>query len=176
MNVSALQLIGQHLKSTSVIEVREWPQVLWVKAIVAGKTVCRFVSKRIIAMKTKALSIFEMLKLGNRWTKGDRDRIYFDPETLAKILNLSSSKTRQLNGKFYYDLVTEKFVEQASSVVHGATNFEWSKKIREICTVETTEKSTPKSSGNQKPFPNAMKTSDGRWVTPDEWDEIEGAM
>ena len=39
--------ILNHLQASSLLEVREWAKVLWVKAIVAGRVICRFVSKKI---------------------------------------------------------------------------------------------------------------------------------
>jgi hypothetical protein len=39
--------ILNHLQASKIIEVRTWAKVLWVKAVVAGRVVCRFVSKKI---------------------------------------------------------------------------------------------------------------------------------
>jgi len=43
--------ILNHLQASVIIEIDEWANVFWVKAIVAGRKVCRFVSKKIGAVK-----------------------------------------------------------------------------------------------------------------------------
>jgi len=47
------QSIKNHLQASEIIEVREWAQVLWVKAVVTGRVVCRFVSKKFGEAKMK---------------------------------------------------------------------------------------------------------------------------
>ena len=43
--------ILNHLQASKLLVVQEWATVLWVKAVVAGRVVCRFVSKKIGAKK-----------------------------------------------------------------------------------------------------------------------------
>jgi hypothetical protein len=109
MNTTA---IAQHLNiaSQAILEVQEWAQVYWVR-FQGG---CRFVSKKLIKME----------EIGNRWKKGEYDRIYFQPSVIAKSLKLSNSKARQINSnKFYYDIKTGRFQCAISgSGTHGVTD------------------------------------------------------
>jgi len=53
--------ILNHLQASSLLKVREWAKVLWVKAVVAGRVVCRFVSKKIgVEMKRIGLTGYEL--------------------------------------------------------------------------------------------------------------------
>ena len=53
--------IATHLQASKIIEVREWVKVLWVKAIVAGRVVCRFVSKKIGATEMNPREKFDAM-------------------------------------------------------------------------------------------------------------------
>lgn len=60
---------------------------------------------------------------GNRWTKGNNDRVYFHGSVIAKLLNLSNSKARQINAaKFYYDVVTSQYKQGDSTTCLGVTD------------------------------------------------------
>jgi hypothetical protein len=123
----------------------------------------RFVSKKVAKVKKPSI-----MEIGNRWQKHGKDRIYFESATISKLLGLSNSQGRKIAGdKFWYDKEDGKFYSQTNhnSVVSG-----WSSKIRESYEVPATNDAAA------KPFPNAMLTSTGQWVTPDQWDEIEGSM
>jgi hypothetical protein len=101
MNTTA---IAQQLNilDSAIIEIQEWANVLWVR-FVGG---CKFVSKK--AIKMTELEALE--EIGNRWKKGEYDRIYFQPSLIADALKLSNSKARQINSnKFYYDVKTKQF-------------------------------------------------------------------
>lgn len=117
MNTTA---IAQHLNiaTEAIVKIEEWATVLWVRF----KGGCRFVSKKIMGTKTKT-DIEKLEKIGgNRWTKGEHDRIYFHGSLIASMLKLSNSKSRQINAsKFWYDVNTKSF-HYAGSTCWGVTD------------------------------------------------------
>lgn len=130
------------------------------------------VQAQVVKTETE-LSVDAMIAIGgSRWTKYGKDRVYFDSDLIAKILGLSNSKSRRIAGdKFWYDVTAGEFKHWGNNC-NGVTAGEWSAAIRRESTVDVTAATTDQ----QKPFPDAMLTSTGEWVSPDEWDDIEAAM
>jgi hypothetical protein len=120
MNTTA---IANHLNvaEAAITEVQEWARVLWVRVKGLG---ARFVSKKVVEMdegKTVAEKLEEIG--GSRWTKGDHDRVYFHGSVVAKLLNLSNNKARQINAaKFYYDLNAGQFVQGCNTKCWDVTD------------------------------------------------------
>jgi hypothetical protein len=155
-------VIAQHLNvaESAIVRVEEWANVIF--AVVRGLG-ARFVSKRVTKMELTA----EKLEAvgGSRWTKNGFDRVYFE---LADFVEMSNSVARKLagtklfweNGKFRY----QSYSTRTTEIEQAIQNIK-----RQADGVVVAAKS------NKPPFPNAMLTSTGQWVTPDQWDEIEGS-
>jgi len=68
--------ILNHLQASEIIEVREWASVLWVKAVVVGRVICRFVSKKIGASEMALKVIRKQWGInGDNYQLLDRDSI-----------------------------------------------------------------------------------------------------
>lgn len=152
--------IAQHLNvdESAITRIEEWAHVLF--AVVKGLG-ARFVSKKVVEKKMKP----SVESVGSRWTKNGVDRIYFQPRFVADLMDLSNSQARKIaSDKFYFDVEDGKFYSNsANSHVRG-----WAQTLLESYSLPVVEAA--------KPFPNAMMTSTGHWVTPEQWDEIEGEM
>lgn len=155
--------IAQHLNviESAIIRVEEWKSVIF--AVVKGVG-ARFVSKKVVPAAPRPLTADQLEAVGgNRWTKGDMDRIYFE---ISEFVELSNSKARKLAGtKLFFDLTDGEFKTNAT-----------------VCRDEVQDAIyTIKSAARKiavhaavKNFCNMMQTSTGEWVTPDQWDGIEG--
>lgn len=145
---------------SAIVRVEVWANVLFV--VVKGLG-ARFVSKKIVEKKVMKPALESV---GNRWAKNGMDRLYFEPSFIAKMMDISNSQARKINSeKFYFDFEDSKFYTNSSnSHVRG-----WASVLKDSYMV-------PSSASSEKPFANAMLTSTGQWVTPEQWDEIEGAM
>jgi hypothetical protein len=149
-------------------QIKSVREMAWVYCVVVIGQRATFVSKKKVeaVMVEKVLSVSLMESVGNRWQKNGMDRIYFD--VAALVPDLSNSKKRKIaGGKLYFDLNTNGFFDSVndSTIVKTAIA-----QVRERCSVA--EAAAPTA----KPYANAMMTSTGEWVSPDEWDEIEGDM
>lgn len=144
---------------SAIVRVEEWAHVLFVVVRGIG---ARFVSKKI--MTTTELTAEQLVAVGgNRWQKNGYDRVYFN---IAEFVTLSNSKARKLAGvKLFWE-------DGEFRHTNASTTDEIKAAVREI----RSRAEGIKVSAAPQPFPNAMITSDGRWVTPDQWDEIEGDM
>lgn len=145
-------------------QIKSVREMAWVYCVVVFGKRATFVSKKKLEAVTveKTLSVSMMESVGNRWQKNGMDRIYFD--VAALVPDLSNSKKRKVaGGKLYFDLNTNGFFDSIndSAIVKTAIA-----QVRECCSVA--KAATPAA--------NAMMTSTGEWVSPDEWDEIEGNM
>ena len=154
---------------SAIVRIEEWAHVLFV--VVKGLG-ARFVSKKVVEKKMETvLSIGAMEAIGNRWQKNGMDRIYFEVASL--VSGLSNSKKRKIAGaKLYFDVDDHGFYD---SINDSSIAKEAIASIRESCSVTQTV-STPCVSDNAKPYPGAMMTSTGDWVSAEEWDDIEGDM
>lgn len=149
-------------------QIKSVREMAWVYCIVVFGQRATFVSKKKVeAIKVeKVLSVSMMEAVGNRWQKNGMDRIYFD--VAALVPDLSNSKKRKIaGGKLYFDLNTNGFFDSINDSTIAKTAIS---QVRERCSV--VESASPCA----KPYANAMMTSTGDWVSPDEWDEIEGNM
>ena len=124
--MNATTAIANHLNvaAEAITEIQEWASVLWVRIKGLG---ARFVSKKVATMKTELSKdqLIEKMEAvgGSRWTKGDHDRMYFHGSVIAKLLNLSNSKARQINAaKFYYDLNASKFFQACNTKCYDVTD------------------------------------------------------
>jgi hypothetical protein len=160
MNTAA---VATHLNviESAIVRAEEWATVLFV--VVKGLG-ARFVSKKVIPAAPRPLTAEQLEAVGgNRWTKGNMDRIYFE---ISEFAELSNSKARKLSGaKLFFDLVSGEFNSTATVCKDEIQDaiYEIKSQARKIA-VQTAVKN----------FRNMMQTSTGEWVTPDQWDEIEG--
>lgn len=118
MNTTAIQ---NHLQADAIIEVREWAQVLWVKAVKMGKTICRFVSKKVVntqpltEKKEEALAEAKLqrcIKIGGRlWERDDKRRVYFPFAWFQEMLGISNRQMSRTYAysKVYWDFSDRKF-------------------------------------------------------------------
>ena len=149
-------------------QIKSAREMAWVYCVVVVGSRATFVSKKKVeaVVVEKVLSLSLMESIGNRWQKSGMDRIYFDAASL--VPGLSNSQKRKIaGGKLYFDLDDNGFYDSISdsSIAKRAIAV-----IRERCSVVDSGEAT------SKPFANAMMTSTGEWVSPEEWDEIEGSM
>jgi hypothetical protein len=155
--------IATHLNviESAIVKAEEWATVLFV--VVKGLG-ARFVSKKIIPAAPRPLTAEQLEAVGgNRWTKGTMDRVYFE---ISEFVELSNSKARKLSGaKLFFDLVSGEFNSTATVCRDEVTDA-----IRAI----KSQASEIAAHAAAKNFRNMMQTSTGEWVTPDQWDEIEG--
>ena len=158
-----------NILESAIVRIEEWAHVLFVVIKGIG---ARFVSKKVVEEKMETvLSIGAMEAIGNRWQKSGMDRIYFDVVSL--VSGLSNSKKRKIaGGKLYFDLDDHGFYD---SINDSSIAKEAIASIRESCSV-TQPVSVPCASDNAKPYPGAMMTSTGDWVSAEKWDDIEGDM
>lgn len=146
-------------------QIKSVREMAWVYCVVVFGKRATFVSKKKVEAVTveKVLSVSMMESVGNRWQKNGMDRIYFD--VAALVPDLSNSKKRKISGgKLYFDLNTNGFFDSVndSAIVKAAIA-----QVRERCSVVESAESVA------KPYANAMMTSTGEWVSPEEWDKIE---
>jgi hypothetical protein len=96
---------------------------------------------------TEKTLIKKMIAIGGkRWQAPGRDRIYFDSKIIAKALELSNSKTRQIaNSKFYYEVTSGEFRQLYAVITHGVHdltiggNIRWVVAIQELLAVTEVE-------------------------------------
>ncbi len=161
MNTAA---IAQHLNviEASIIRVEEWKTVIF--AVVKGIG-ARFVSKKVVPATPRPLTAEQLEAVGgNRWTKGDMDRVYFE---ISDFVELSNSKARKLAGtKLFFDLTDGEFKTNATVCKDEVTDAIYAIK-------SAARKVAVHAAVNN--YRNMMQTSTGEWVTPDQWDEIEGS-
>jgi hypothetical protein len=160
MNTAA---VATHLSivESAIIKAEEWATVLFV--VVKGLG-ARFVSKKVLPAAPRPLTAEQLEAVGgNRWRKGDMDRVYFE---ISEFVELSNSKARKLSGaKLFFDFVSGEFQTNATVCRDEVMDaiYEIKSQARKIA-LHTAVKN----------FRNLMQTSTGQWVTPDKWDEIEG--
>ncbi|MEM9805869.1 MAG: hypothetical protein AAF959_11360 [Cyanobacteria bacterium P01_D01_bin.56] len=172
MNSQVVTSIASYL-NVSPNQIKSVTELAWVWSVVVHGCRARFVSKKI-KMVEKTLSIIEIEKLGTRWQKHGKDRIYFEQELIRKLLGLSNSKFRQLGGsKFFYDVEAQEFVWQRTSAVHGVEG--WAEEIKERCTVAVSPASEEKCCSNCGSTHNLMAGSLGL-LCPACYDDVEGDL
>jgi len=142
-------LIANHLniETHMIVRIERWKTVLFVVIRGVG---ARFVSYKILPNKspdTEKTLIKKMIAIGgNRWQAHGRDRVYFDSQLIAKVLELSNSKTRQIGScKFYYDVTSGEFNQLYAVITHGVHdrtiggNIHWVVAIQELLAVTEVE-------------------------------------
>jgi hypothetical protein len=157
-------VIAKHLNVTesAILRLEEWSSVVF--AVVKGLG-ARFVSKKIIPAAPRPLTAEQLEAVGgSRWTKNDMDRVYFE---IANFVDLSNGKARKLSGaKLFYDLTTNEFRHTATVCRDEVMDaiYEIKSQARKVAVHAAVAN-----------YRNMMQTSTGEWVTPDQWDEIEGS-
>jgi len=112
MNTTA---IANHLNvaESAIVRIERWTRCLFV--------VIKGIGARFVSYKVVDETIKKMLKIGGeRWQGYGKDRVYFHGSVIARILELSNSKARQINsGKFYYDVQSQTFHSEQHAITYG---------------------------------------------------------
>lgn len=148
--------IAQHLNVTesAILEVQEWARVLWVRVKGLG---ARFVSKKVTEMTE--IKEYERQLSNGAWVDCDIEQ-YID-DILRQEPRVAKWEKRSP--------LTDKD-EVINSLNNGSVlmwDTDWNDKIR------VKPEPAPNPPIAEAPL---MQTSTGEWVSPDEWDLIEGAM
>ena len=140
-------VIANHLniETNMILRIERCKTVLFVVIRGVG---ARFVSYKILPNEdTKKTLVKKMVAIGgNRWQAHGRDRVYFDSKIIAKALELSNSKTRQIGScKFFYDVNDGEFHQMYAVITHGVHdrtiggNIHWVVAIQELLAVTEVE-------------------------------------
>ena len=148
--------IAQHLNvaESAIVRVEEWASVMF--AVIKGIG-ARFVSKKITEVKPMDMIVEAQCSDGD-WVKADLSR--YSQQILDREDVIAPRYNRQ---PMTNQAEIASYLLAGNEINWGS---DWYATIR-----------APKAK-KELIFTEApkMQTSTGEWVTPDEWDEIEGAM
>lgn len=158
---------------SAIIRIEEWANVMFVVVRGLGG---RFVSKKVVVQMTekKITTQSAIAAGGSYWAKGDRERVYFELESLVEMTN--SQKRKHAGTKIYFDCTDGKIYSDrlGSDYVKAAI-----REIRERATVESSAIVT--ETKKQCCFNcgvSGLKLLGGSLglLCPDCYDEIEGDL